>query len=294
MHIFIFGIFPEDSGKTIVAQGLLKLLSEKYSVDIAPFKPISGHNYWRQYETVILNKRLGMLFGSDIYRMMSTVRSSVNMDEICIHNPITFLFSPVDINKALELRMEIDQLLDETFSKNLILAKLTKVTFSNDKKVENIYFFNESLANRLIFDNELVTILKNSKNSEFRVITDSMDAVYFIKDHGEESIASCFKYLSGRFSYILTESFNNAVLPWSGVLESDIQIAVAPGYIFIFERNAFIRTIKNLINFYGAEITAPKLFRVITPKQKIRIPLRFDDKNIDVLNDVVKIILNAE
>ncbi|MGQ4832499.1 MAG: hypothetical protein ACP6IS_01215 [Candidatus Asgardarchaeia archaeon] len=276
MHIFVFGIFPEDSGKTLFISNFIRYLRKEFELNIAPFKPISGHNYWRQYETVKENIKKGILFGSDIYKLLKI--AEIKEENIDIFNPATFLFSPVDMRYIIESGLNIENRIDETFQGNLVLAKLTRI--SANESISREYFFNRKLAKTLLFDEKLLENITR-KGSKIKEIDDSMDAVYYIKDYGNDAIDSCYRYLKEKFSLIITESFNNAVVPWTGVLNTTLQIGIAPGYALIFDRDELLKVLKYMIETFGMQITASKILRVLRPIKVVRFPLRFSERDLN-------------
>jgi predicted P-loop ATPase/GTPase len=59
--IFVFGLFSDSAGKTVVSSALARGFANK-GLDVTVFKPRSGHSFWYQYDAFLNCKEEGRLF----------------------------------------------------------------------------------------------------------------------------------------------------------------------------------------------------------------------------------------
>ena len=266
MIIYIFGFTEEDAGKTTIGLHIIRYLRE-IGLDVVPFKPIAGFNYWRQYENFINSVNYGIIFSMDAYRLEKRANSGERLEII---NPVSFLFAPADIRKYIENNAVSRFLFEETLVRNLILARLT---ICRDKDFENHIYLNKRRVEYLLHDSRVLNILHNKQNTEI----DITDLEKFISDVNVSAklyIDSCFQKLLKNHKIILIESFNNSTLPWKKLLEEKIDIVIGafPGYALFFDSTSFKDALKTLISFKGLEVTGDSILSVLNPKKVIRIP----------------------
>ena len=65
MQILVSGFMPQNSGKTTLAKALAYTLRTA-GYDIGVFKPVSGHNWYSQYDASIKNFMDRKLYCEDI------------------------------------------------------------------------------------------------------------------------------------------------------------------------------------------------------------------------------------
>ena len=266
MIIYIFGFMEEDSGKTTIGTYVIRYLRE-IGLKIAPFKPVAGFNYWRQYENFLNSIKYGTIFSFDAFRLESIAKSGEPLEVI---NPVSFLFTPSDIQKYIENDAISRFLFEETLVRNLVLARLTTC---QEDKIENQVFLNKRRIEYLLHDARIFKIFEERNTREF----DIENLEEFLEEmslNTRQHIDSCFNRLSERYNNILIESFNNSIIPWKGILAKDIDIAIGafPGYALFFDAKAFKDASRTLMSFRGDIITGEMLLGVLSPKKIVRIP----------------------
>ena len=227
MITYIFGFLEEDSGKTTIGLHAIKYLKE-IGIDVAPFKPIAGFNYWRQYENFLNSAHYGTIFSRDAYMLEEIAKSGEKLEII---NPVSFLFAPADIKKYIESNVISKILFEETLVRNLVLARLT---ICENDKIENQVYLNKRRLEYLLHDSRIFHIIE-SRNSREIDITDIEKFINEINVNAKLYIESCFRKLVKTHRSILVESFNNSMLPWRGILNEEIDIVIGlrfPDHIF--------------------------------------------------------------
>ena len=266
MITYIFGFLEEDSGKTTIGLHAIKYLKE-IGIDVAPFKPIAGFNYWRQYENFLNSAHYGTIFSRDAYMLEEIAKSGEKLEII---NPVSFLFAPADIKKYIESNVISKILFEETLVRNLVLARLT---ICENDKIENQVYLNKRRLEYLLHDSRIFHIIE-SRNSREIDITDIEKFINEINVNAKRYIESCFRKLVRTHRNILVESFNNSVLPWRGILNEEIDIVIGafPGYALFFDPISFKEALVTLMSLRGDIITGEMLLDVLNPKKVARIP----------------------
>lgn len=268
MKIFIFGLYEEDSGKTLLALQLIKAFRD-IGIKIIPFKPISGHNLWRQYENVEKNVLLKKLFSYDLDRMREEASLDIPHE---ILNPVCILTAPHNIKKYLEHDVSPTFYLQETLFRNFMLGRITSC---KQGVPQNLYLVNEPRIPFLLHHEEIINALLENASETLVIHSENEFFKVYEGKKTENAIASCFEYLSNTFDNILIEGFNNSLLPWSDILTMDAFIGAAPGLALLFTKEQFVNAINALLSFHsGITLTASHLLSLVKPHMTFKTPLR--------------------
>jgi len=237
--IFIFGLFPEDSGKTIVSSALARGLVNR-GIKTCVFKPRSGHNYWRQYDAYLKCKEKGRLFCEDIIKLRKACRCSLPLEVL---NPVDALMSPLDVKKFIdEKKIDYLYLLAENIFSHLVVERYTTC----ENRVENILCINaEAVRTRsAIIDEEYLRRLENHAD-EIIYVNSVEEWNGIFQKYSPRAIRSCYEKISRKFEYIIVEGFNDAVCP-DETLRYDLTIGVAPGIIVFYDAEIFHKALRIL------------------------------------------------
>lgn len=240
--IFIFGLFPEDSGKTVVSTAIARgLLNEGLRVGV--FKPRSGHNLWYQYESFLKCKSEGMLFCEDIIKLMEASRCYLPPE---ILNPIDALMSVFNVETFLKRRRvgQMYILEPEAFS-HLIAERYTvlengesrKILLINERNLgTELMLLDSDYINRLEANSDQVIPLKslNEWSSLYRSLAPT-------------SIRSCYDVLNKKSEGIVIEGYNDVVAPDFQLISGvDMVVGVAPGTALFYDPGEFKKLIDTL------------------------------------------------
>ena len=247
--IFIFGLFPEDSGKTIISSALARGLINR-GIKTCVFKPRSGHNFWHQYDAYLKCRKKGRLFCEDIIKLRRACKCSLPPE---ILNPVDALMSPLNTKKFIdEKTINHLYLLDENIFSHLIVERYTIC----ENRAENIFCINaETTRTRsVIIDEEYLHKLE-SQADEIIYVNSLEEWNSVSQRYSPRAIRSCYKKISEKFEYIIIEGFNDAVCP-DETLRYDLTIGVAPGVAIFYDAETFQKALRIL-----GEIRDPKTLR---------------------------------
>jgi len=268
MKIFVFGLYEEDSGKTLLALQLIRALKE-VGTSIVPFKPMSGHNLWRQYENLEKNVKMKKLFSYDLDRLRNASGTSYPHE---ILNPVCILTSPYNVKLYIENDASPKSYLKESLYRNFMLGRITQCS---NESVSNLYLVNEQRIPFLLHHEDIINSLLENADETKAISSEDEFLKYYQSELVENAIHSCYQYLASKNENIIIEGFNNAILPWHGVLSSDVFLGAAPGYTLFFEKSQFINAVNTLMlykNIYS--LTSESLLQLLHPVKIYKIPLR--------------------
>ena len=194
MKIFVFGLYEEDSGKTLLALQLIRALKE-VGTSIVPFKPMSGHNLWRQYENLEKNVKMKKLFSYDLDRLRNASGTSYPHE---ILNPVCILTSPYNVKLYIENDASPKSYLKESLYRNFMLGRITQCS---NESVSNLYLVNEQRIPFLLHHEDIInSLLENadetkaiSSEDEFLKYYQSElveNAIQEIKEKGPENYSA--------------------------------------------------------------------------------------------------------
>jgi len=249
--LFVCGVLPEDAGKTTFTAALLHEASRR-GLRACPFKPLSGHSYWWQYDSFkhCLSRR--RLVCEDIVRLAEACSVDLPLEAL---NPVDLLLAPPT---------SLTKLLAPPSVQNYEWLAIGRFTTYLRGSLSHLVFYNETNLNEDL--RELLDALgKALPVRSFKEFLELHQAHY----HG--SVESCFKLIEqGGFDLIVVEGFNDAVYPWRGVDDMDLVIAVAPGLALIYDTTAFLEAIKLSPDPYTT--TFSEVASSTAPKAKLKLP----------------------
>jgi len=268
--IFVFGLFPESSGKTVVSTAIARgLLNEGLKVGV--FKPRSGHNLWYQYESFLKCKSEGGLFCEDIIKLMEASRCYLQPE---ILNPVDALMSVFDVEAFLK-RRKVGQMYiiePEIFSHLLV----ERYTILENEDVRRILLINErNLKTQL-------TLLDSDYIDRLEASSDQVIPIKSLKEWSSTyqnlapiSIRSCYHLLNRKFEDIVIEGYNDAVAPDFQVLRDvDVVVGVAPGAALFYDSREFKKLIETLqsLGRDPTSLRAEDVVRYLKHYEAFRVP----------------------
>ena len=280
MQILVSGFMPQNSGKTTLAKALAYTLRTA-GYDIGVFKPVSGHNWYSQYDASIKNFMDRKLYCEDIMKLASAAGIR---EEYEILNPIDILTAPVNLRYFLIHRYisRYFYYMENTFMQ----AVITRISYKHTNSIENIYLINQKLIGRSIVEIDDIFLKSVTSNASRKIFFENPEKLtQIISIYGEKSIESCYKYMLSKYPYLLIESFNDAAIPSTRLKNIDIVLAVAPRYVVIYDGSKYLKACKTVSSIRGLvwENRVMHISSLIKPFKIFKTnPLRKED--LDNLN----------
>ncbi len=273
MFFFVFGTLPDNSGKTCLSRSLIiDFINDGRRV--SAFKPLSGHNFWWQYDNYLRCLGSGSLFSEDAYRLWVTCGKRFPLEVI---NPADLLLSVPDMSKAYFHGVKPSDLLGCSIYNWFIAGRFTLL---EKRKMRNVFYFREDTG--MIETKDLVEVLKE-RAEEYYLVRSFRDFLLLHKRFYLRAAESCFKHVLKNSDVVVVEGFNDSVYPFSSVKNASAVLGVSPGFILVFEPETFFREVKKLKHPFLA--TFNDIVNHVSPVKVVRLPaLRSDEiSNNEVL-----------
>ena len=290
--IFIFGIFPESSGKTVVATALARGLVKR-GLKVAVFKPRSGHNLWYQYKAFLKCKAARSLFCEDIIKLKEASKCPLPYELL---NPVDALLAPLNAKVFLERNLTRQIFLfEEDMYHHLLVERYSVI---EDEKTKKILLINEKniSAELAIFDSGYIGKLMASADQIIPINSLKEWSSLFNK-LSSKAICSCYQKIKQAYSNLIIEGFNDAVCPEPKIIEeADIIIGVAPGTAIFYDKKEF-KKILNAMMELGKDPRALRSESIIPFARKyetLKIPPIPTEslKDYDALSEELKGIID--
>jgi len=266
--IFVFGLLPESSGKTVISSALARGMINR-GIRTEVFKPRSGHNFWYQYDVLLECKKEERLFCEDIIKLKSACRSPLPAE---ILNPVDALMSPLNVKEFLKRNtINMLYLLEQDTFLHMIAERYTIICKG---EIQNILCINtRSLKSRFVIA-DLEYIRRLEKSADRVLYINSLDEWNNVfKCYGQEAISSCYQKVSEKADYVIVEGFNDAVCPEKS-LQYDLVIGVAPGVSIFYDAEAFHEVLETLesLGKDPRNLRAEDVLKYLKKKKTLSIP----------------------
>jgi predicted P-loop ATPase/GTPase len=266
--IFIFGLLPYSSGKTVVACTVARGLANQ-GYNVAGFKPRSGHNFWYQYEISKIGLARGQLFCEDIVKLRTASQCQLPFEVL---NPVDALMSPINVEVLLG-RQKLDQLYliqRDTFSQ-LVGERYTVLRNGNQ---EITLCLNEKniRSGLTLCDLDYVERLKSGIDKIIPVHSLSEWNKVF-QTLGPLAMQSCYHEIVDQHEYVVVEAFNDAVCP-DPTLRYNLVIGIAPGLAIFYNAEEFHQRLDTMEQL-GKDPTTLKsedLVKYLKKEKTVKIP----------------------
>lgn len=263
-RILIIGTNSFDSGKTRLAIELGKHLKDS-GQSVGYFKPISGHNYWFNYEHTTRCLESGKLVSKDANRVKEELGIK---SDIYLMNPIHTLFVPARINRPLE---NIRSSLGLTGASSVLVMQ----RFS--RPVVNGFDTTMLIADSLLEEESVIIGLdevgKLTHNTSI-VDADNIETFQeFEQQQFEILVTEAFSEIEKSADTILIESFNDSAWPWENLVEVDHVLVVTPGHIFSYDPERFRKAafLYHRGNLPIREVTFRRMSDLLKPTNRVEI-----------------------
>lgn len=241
--ILVAGLIPYDSGKTwfTVASAIF---AKKQGLNVSVFKPVAGHNLWYSPRTLKKSFEYGLLVGNDVL----LYKENELVQDLAIANPVAVANIPPDphyYGRNVENYMrDLEEMMFTT-----IVSRIT----SCENGIISHYYYPENLAKttprvRRVLE-KLLDVLKAKKQTIVELTN------YMASPKVEENLDKCLDMVTRGTDVIFVESFNDALVPYTGLLKKvNYIVVVAPTRVFLYRDIGEIREImEENINKLGWE-----------------------------------------
>lgn len=224
------GIHSFESGKTELAKRMVAAFSYS-SQSVEYFKPLSGHNYWYQYEHTKACLKEGVLVSKDAIDVRTTFSPKSPVE---LANPVHNLFVPLRIEKPL-------QTLRNTLGLSGSSSILTMERFSRPTSsgIDTTVLLAQGLVEEERLMIGLDDVGKLTKDAAIWEVNNLEAVQDFENNNFETHVSESFKYIEGLSEVVIIEGFNDAAWPWDDLESVDVVLVVGPGHVFSYDPEKF-------------------------------------------------------
>lgn len=263
-RILLTGMNSFDSGKTQLALKLAKAYSDS-GLSVEYFKPLSGHNYWYNYEHSKVCMERGVLTSKDAIIVRKVIEPKSPIE---IANPIHNLFVPMRLEKPL-------QTLPNSFGLSGSSSILTMERFS--RPIGNKIYSTVLVAMNLLEEDRLLIgyddVGKLTKETSIIEINNLQELQEFENLNYEQYVSESFEYIENLADVVIIEGFNDAAWPWDELESSDIVLVVGPGHVFSYDPERFRKAayLMKRGNLPIREVTFSRISDLLRPTNRIEV-----------------------
>ena len=241
MIILVTGLLPFDSGKTWLSVAITREAKRK-GLKAKIFKPIAGHNAWGQFKTVIESIKRRYLICEDAL-IYQTYLGENDLTKI---NPVDLLLAPPSIEHCKSLN-NFMALLTDTL-KQVVCARLTR---HNGKTIH--YLVHDHIE---VTAEPLKSWLKKLaiRLDPHPISTSINDVIALLEGNDvDQELYEHLKGYSEEHDIVIVESFNNAAIPFTSMLNFDIdEVLVAlPLHVLVLDSKIFMHNAKQRLMNMG-------------------------------------------
>ena len=266
MRILVVGLLSRPSGKTLVAAAVARRLAE-LGHSVAPFKPISVHDWYRDYDTSLQNVEEGLAFSGDVAALIEAAGANLPYEVANPVHGVTFPPSPLMLRHKMIARYHL-YLEDPAASTALLRLTLRG-------RVEmNVYAVNRALLDGglLYHDPDYVSRVLASAHVLIDVYS-SKQVARALQLYAPASIGSCYSYVKRRSDAVVVEGFRDLAAPSGHVLDADVVLAVAPGTVMAFDGRSYAKAVSLYSGVKGAlDVRVQDVLELLTPLKAFSLP----------------------
>jgi len=271
-RFLIVGLRESNAGKTTVARSLIIYLREK-GVKACGFKPKAGNNIWYNYNIVYEALNHGRLYGEGSKLLKEA--SGGDLPEELI-NPIHRLWAipPHNLKQNVHLPFFI----------------VDRVTLWS-RKVKEIVVVNDSLPFRYGREKLVAKLYKpNRKIIHIKTLKELNKIVDMFYD---KAVELAHRKIAEGHDALVYESYADIALPWKGITDLDLVLAVHPGYIQAYDPDKYLSAL-NLSSSLLQEEKTQKVISVLKPVKTVKIPPYTSKEIIDGVKRKLRLILEGK
>jgi len=292
--VFVFGPLSDSAGKTTVCSALARGLVNE-GLNVAAFKPRSGHSLWYQRDAFLKCEEEGRLFCEDIVKLREASKSVLPLEVL---NPVDALMSPLDSRSFLQQNAvgRLYLLQSSAFSH----LAVERYTLCKESGMDNVLCVNEeaiSSGSTMLDTNYLLNLERNA--SKVISIRSLGEWNRIFGKFGPLAMRTGYQRVSERFNCVVVEGFNDAVCP-EPTLRHDVIIGVAPGVAVFYDVERFYDVLETMseLGKDPAALRAEDVAKFLKEAEILTIPpvqrecLRDCDKLSRRLNNLVATTLH--
>ncbi len=251
-RVLVIGLRESDAGKTTLARGLIDFMQQK-GVDVCGFKPRAANSIWYDYQVVYEALSQGRLYGKDAKLLKKASGTSLSEEVI---SPVHRLWAVA----PQSIRTELSEV------PHFIVDRITLF----DDQTRDIAILNDTLPFEYGRE-ELVENLFEKVTSVYHV--SDLEELKRISNYGhyEAAIRSAYRRITREHGAVVFESYSDIALPWQGIENLDIVLAVEPGYIYIYDPDKYLSAAELSTNIRN-ELKAEGVCRLLKPMKTVRVP----------------------
>ena len=258
LKILVNGLLEEDSGKTWTIISLYNALEER-GFKVGIYKPISGHNGWRQFDTIIESINRKLLICEDALKYLKHTDIKYPVELI---NPIDFLLIPTDLNAYGNISEYIASLENQYRQGVMLRISSFKEGFTNHYMIKENY--NKVVPSLKPWLEKLVRLL-DPIEIDIKQLFDILSTNYV-----DKILNNDLEELDKDNDIVLIESFNNISVPYRKIIKHiDRILTVTPGYIIKLNLDKAIELLNERFEEY---LNSEKLLSDAGIESLIRIP----------------------
>ncbi len=257
------GLLQYESGKTWFTIALARTLS-KHGYRVNVYKPVAGHSAWYQFETLKNSIKYKVLVGEDVVKYKEYLELE---QDFSLLNPVDILSAPPSPTKYRVLAEYLAAL--EVLAEQIVIVRL-----SDPENYGHEYLLVEGSMDKIVeglkpWIRELVNIF-NPKQVSLESLLDKM-----YSSETNSMLLKALDILSRNSDILLVESFNDAAVPFYGLLERTERVfTTTPGYFYELDVKEFKRTVRKNYLLYGDPgVKMGKLFPVIDVVFEAPLPI---------------------
>jgi len=263
-RVLVVGLRDLDAGKTTVARALISLLREE-GHDFCGFKPKAGNTIWYDYDVVHESLSQGRLYGKDSKLLRQASKTDLPEEVI---NPYHRLYSIRPQHERGRL-MELPYFIADRMSlwspnaRQLVVVNDTlPAEEAHGTELRKLY----ATADRVVHVHSL------------KELNDG------IRRYCAAAISSAHSLIERHHDGILYESYADVALPWRGIRDLDVVLAVEPGYVIRYDPDRYLAAV-NMYRQLSKEVTTKSVMDLLRPEAIARIPPSTSSGIMDVVKD---------
>ncbi len=239
--IFVGGLLPFDSGKTILVSALIDSFSS-YKKAVTPFKPLSGNNLYYNYAKI---KKIALKYHNilslDINDIIDSMSNKPKIDPTIL-NPVHQLHSPAIPYYFLKEKAMSVYFSQYSDSKPLI-QRFT--SFNEKEEIYHTLLINNKLysSNKFLNDKDLLDEVIEA--STIHYYNNENEYLSLNEKYYAHATATTFDRIKREYPIIVIEGYNNSAHPAWCVREANVILLVGPETLFVYEPEQYFMAIDN-------------------------------------------------
>ena len=250
-RFLIVGLKELDAGKTTIARALLLCLRER-KIKACGFKPKASNTIWYDYDTVHEALSHGRLYGKDSKLLREA--SGTNIPEEII-SPIHRLWATPPHHMKRNLT-------------TLPYFIVDRVTLWSEKSKETVVV-NDTLPFR--YGRERLVAKLYKPGTEVVHVRTLKELNEIIGKRYSEAIELAHRRIAAEHDALVYESYADVALPWKGIKDLDMVLAVHPGYVQAYDPDKYFLALDLSTNLLREKRTE-SVVNLLKPIKTIKVP----------------------